>query len=49
MDNLIAHTRSKYILLSYNNEGIIPQERMHEIVSSYGTVELKTQDYNTYR
>ena len=49
MDNLIKNTKAKYILISYNNEGIIPIEKFQKIVSKYGEWELLEQEYNTYR
>lgn len=49
MEDLIANTNSKYIIISYNNEGIIPFEVFKKILSKYGQVRLKKQDYNTYR
>lgn len=49
MDELIKNTRAKYILISYNNEGIIPFKTFKNIVNSYGTWELLEQEYNTYR
>ena len=49
MENLIRDTKSKYILISYNNEGIIPIEKFQKIVSKYGDWELLEQEYNTYR
>lgn len=49
MDNLIRGTKAKYILISYNNEGIIPIEKFQKIVSKYGDWELLEQEYNTYR
>ena len=49
MDDLIRDTKAKYILISYNNEGIIPIEKFQEIVSRHGKWELFEQEYNTYR
>lgn len=49
MDDLISNTPAKYILISYNNEGIIPIEKFQEIVSKHGEWELLEQEYNTYR
>lgn len=49
MDTLIRDTKAAYILISYNNEGIIPIERFQKIVSKYGEWELLEQEYNTYR
>lgn len=49
MDDLIKNTDAKYILISYNDEGIIPIEKFEKIVSKYGEWELLEQEYNTYR
>lgn len=49
IDSLISKTNSDFIMLSYNNEGIIPSDKIFEILSSYGVVELKKQVYNTFR
>lgn len=49
MDDLIKNTKSKYILISYNNEGIIPFDIFKAILTKYGNVDLLQQDYNTYR
>jgi adenine-specific DNA-methyltransferase len=49
LEKLISKLDSDFILLSYNNEGIIPTERIFEILSSYGVVELRRQQYNTFR
>lgn len=49
MDELIKNTPAKYVLISYNNEGIIPIEKFQKIVSKHGSWELLEQEYNTYR
>ena len=49
MDDLIKNTKSKFILISYNNEGIIPLEVFRGILEKYGCVSLVERDYNTYR
>ncbi len=49
LDNLIKNTNSKYILISYNDEGIIPFDVFKKICEKYGEVTLTTNDYNTYR
>ncbi len=49
LDQLIKHTNAKYILLSYNNEGLITSDEMRDILSKYGKVTLKKQNYNTFR
>lgn len=49
MDELMLNTPATYILISYNNEGIIPIEKFRKIVEKYGNWELFEQEYNTYR
>lgn len=49
MDSLVSDTNSRFIAISYNNEGIIPLETFKSILSKYGNFELFEQDYNTYR
>ena len=47
-DTLIKHTRAKYILVSYNNEGIITEQEMHDILSKYGQVTENFIAHSTY-
>lgn len=49
MNDLIKNTNSKFILISYNNEGIIPFESFKNILETYGKTTIFEQDYNTYR
>lgn len=49
MDRLLRDTRARFIVISYNDEGIIPIDGFKEILSRYGRWELMEQDYNTYR
>ena len=35
-DDLIKNTKAKYILVSYNNKGIIPLNELDEILEKYG-------------
>lgn len=46
---LVNSARSKWILMSYNNEGIIPEERVVEILSQRGNVEVYACEYPRYR
>lgn len=43
-ENLINNIDSKYIIVSYNNEGFISLDEMQRILSKYG--ELKTREIN---
>jgi adenine-specific DNA-methyltransferase len=49
MDDLICGTNAKYILISYNNEGIIPADRLKKILSKHGKSKMMVQDYNAFR
>jgi adenine-specific DNA-methyltransferase len=49
MDELIKNTNAKYILISYNNEGIISADNFRAILSKYGEASLHEQEYNAYR
>lgn len=47
-EDLIKNTRAKYILVSYNNEGIIAEKDMREILEKYGELEIKEIEHKTY-
>ena len=47
-ENLINHTNAKYILISYNNRGIIPLENMRKILETYGEVTTIPVEHKTY-
>ena len=49
MNNLLENTKAKYILISYNNEGIIPIDTFKKMLEKHGDYILYEQDYNTYR
>lgn len=49
LEDLVAGTRAKYILISYNNEGIIPAGELRRILSAHGKTDVLTREYNTYR
>lgn len=48
-ENLVSTLDSKYLIISYNNEGFISIERMIEMLSKYGELTLKEIEYNTFR
>ncbi len=48
-DELIKNTPSKYILISYNDEGLLTSDEIMGILTKYGDVGLKTKKYNTFR
>lgn len=49
MDDLLANTHAKYILISYNDEGLIPISSFEKILRKYGDFMLMKRQYNTYR
>lgn len=46
--DLIANTKSKYIMVSYNSKGIIPKDDMKEILATRGTVTEYSMTHKTY-
>ena len=48
LTKLIQNTNSKYILLSYNNGGIIPIETIDKILRNYGNVTKIPIEHKTY-
>ena len=46
--DLIKNTNSKFIMISYNNKGIIPLNEMDEILQKKGKVEKIPFEHNTY-
>lgn len=47
--DLIKNADTKYILMSYNNEGIIPDEFIHETLGKRGKVKVYKQNYRRFR
>lgn len=47
--DLIYNANVKYILMSYNNEGIIPPEYIQEILGQRGKVKIYKQNYRRFR
>lgn len=47
-EELISNTPSKYILVSYNDEGIIATNRLRTILEKFGTVNVNEQPYATF-
>lgn len=48
-EELVRDIDSKYLIISYNNEGFIKLEEMQEMLSKYGTLTTKEIDYVTFR
>lgn len=49
MRDIIFKLDSKYILISYNNEGFISFDEMKSMLSTFGVVSEKRIKYNTFR
>lgn len=47
--DLIEHIKAKFILVSYNNEGIISKDEFFDILSKFGKTEMIQKDYNAFR
>jgi len=48
-EQLIKDIDSKYLIISYNNEGFIKIDEMQEVLSKYGRLETKEIDYIAFR
>ncbi|MFA5020398.1 MAG: DNA adenine methylase [Candidatus Pacearchaeota archaeon] len=48
-EELINNARCEFILMSYNTEGIIPQNEIMRILSKKGKVTIYHQDYRRYK
>lgn len=48
-EELIKNTKSKYILISYNNEGLLSYDDFISILGKYGQVEYFEKDYTVFR
>jgi adenine-specific DNA-methyltransferase len=49
LQDLVDNANTKYILLSYNNEGLIPHDEIKDILSRRGTVSEFSIDHKRYR
>ena len=48
-EKIVNKMKTKYILVSYNNEGIISKEDMKEILSKRGKVKIFEKEYKRYK
>ena len=48
-DELLSKADCEYVFLSYNNEGLMSLDDVKDIMSKYGTYEVKTQEYHRFR
>jgi adenine-specific DNA-methyltransferase len=49
MRKLLDAIDARYIVVSYNTEGIIPFRELHEMLAESGSVSIRTSPYVTYR
>lgn len=49
LDNLIKNAKFKYILLSYNDEGIIPIEEIEKIMKKYGNYKMYEKKHKRFK
>ena len=47
-ENIIENAPAKYIILSYNDEGIIPINKLESIMEKHGTLEKIPIDHKVY-
>ena len=47
-EDLIKNTKAKYILISYNNKGIIPLKELDEILEKYGELRKIPVEHSVY-
>ena len=48
-EHIIKNAKFKYIFLSYNNEGLMPLEKIKDIMSKYGKYSLYTKQHKRYK
>ncbi|MCF7928233.1 MAG: DNA adenine methylase [Spirochaetales bacterium] len=49
LNDLLRHIDARYIVLSYNSDGLIPYDRLLELLSRRGSVRVESRPYVTYR
>jgi adenine-specific DNA-methyltransferase len=49
LKDLAARIKAKYLLISFNSEGLIPPEAMKGLLKSMGPLEVLETQYNTFR
>ena len=48
-ENLIKNANFKYIFLSYNNEGLMDEQKIREILLRYGKYDLVKKEYQRFK
>lgn len=49
MEDLVDNLKTKYVLVSFNNEGFISTDEMESMLARYGHVEFVDTKYNAFR
>lgn len=49
LETIIKTAKYKYLIMSYNSEGIMPQEEIINMMSKYGTVKLEQFQYARFK
>ena len=49
LDIIASKANFKYLVLSYNSEGIMPQEKIMDILKKYGDVKLEQFEYTRFK
>ena len=48
-EHLVRGTKARYVFLSYNSEGLMPEDQIIAVMKRYGRAELRKQDYRRFR
>lgn len=48
LENLIQKTKASYIIISYNSKGIIPIDKLENMLNKYGKLQKKKIEHKTY-
>jgi adenine-specific DNA-methyltransferase len=49
LESLIQRTQARFVFLSYNSEGLMPEDEIITAMERYGRVELRKQEYRRFR
>lgn len=49
LDRIAGSAKYKHLILSYNDDGIMPEEKIIEILGRYGRVEVAQQSYRRFK
>lgn len=49
LESIVSSLNASFVLISYNNEGFITFEQMHDMLKKYGDVTYRNIVYNTFR